>query len=94
MHNLRNFLAASAITFAGVMTASQAYAADIVDTSVSAGSFKTLVAAVQAAGFVDTLKGPGPFANDHLKCDWNNARQSRRDNAGCPARIAVKQAVG
>ncbi|MBW3585308.1 MAG: fasciclin domain-containing protein [Cyanobacteria bacterium 0813] len=35
--------------------------ADIVDTAVSAGSFTTLVAAVQAAGLVDTLKGPGPF---------------------------------
>lgn len=35
--------------------------ADIVDTAVNAGSFKTLVAAVQAAGLVDTLKGPGPF---------------------------------
>lgn len=35
--------------------------ADIVDTAVSAGSFNTLVAAVQAAGLVDTLKGPGPF---------------------------------
>lgn len=35
--------------------------ADIVDTAVSAGSFKTLVAAVQAAGLVDTLKSPGPF---------------------------------
>lgn len=34
---------------------------DIVDTAVSAGSFNTLVAAVQAAGLVDTLKGPGPF---------------------------------
>jgi len=34
---------------------------DIVDTAVSAGSFKTLVAAVQAAGLVDTLKGDGPF---------------------------------
>jgi len=35
--------------------------ADIVDTAVAAGSFKTLVAAVQAAGLVDTLKGAGPF---------------------------------
>ncbi|MCY7382644.1 MAG: fasciclin domain-containing protein [Microcoleus sp. CAN_BIN18] len=35
--------------------------ADIVDTAVSAGSFTTLVAAVKAAGLVDTLKGPGPF---------------------------------
>ncbi|MGE0757579.1 MAG: fasciclin domain-containing protein [Pirellulaceae bacterium] len=34
---------------------------DIVDTAVAAGAFKTLVAAVQAAGLVDTLKGPGPF---------------------------------
>ncbi len=36
-------------------------AADIVDTAIAAGSFKTLVAAVQAAGLVDTLKGDGPF---------------------------------
>ncbi len=35
--------------------------ADIVDTAVAAGSFKTLVAAVQAAGLVDALKGEGPF---------------------------------
>ena len=36
-------------------------AGDIVDTAVAAGSFKTLVAAVQATGLVDTLKGAGPF---------------------------------
>ena len=34
---------------------------DIVDTAVDAGSFTTLVAAVQAAGLVETLKGEGPF---------------------------------
>ena len=34
---------------------------DIVDTAVGAGTFKTLVAAVTAAGLVDTLKGAGPF---------------------------------
>lgn len=34
---------------------------DIVDTAVKAGSFTTLVAAVKAAGLVDTLKGKGPF---------------------------------
>ncbi|MFM8726069.1 MAG: fasciclin domain-containing protein, partial [Planctomycetaceae bacterium] len=34
---------------------------DIVDTAVAAGSFKTLVAAVKAAGLVETLKGKGPF---------------------------------
>lgn len=38
-----------------------AWAKDVVDTAVGAGNFKTLVAAVQAAGLVDTLKGPGPF---------------------------------
>ena len=40
---------------------SMASAADIVDTAAAAGQFKTLVAAVKAAGLVDTLKGPGPF---------------------------------
>ena len=34
---------------------------DIVDTAVSAGSFKTLAAALQAADLVDALKGKGPF---------------------------------
>lgn len=34
---------------------------DIVDTAITAGSFNTLVAAVKAAGLVDTLKGKGPF---------------------------------
>src|SRR5690606_39088112 len=34
---------------------------DIVDTAVDAGSFKTLVAALKAAGLVETLKGAGPF---------------------------------
>jgi uncharacterized surface protein with fasciclin (FAS1) repeats len=37
------------------------FMADIVDTAIKAGSFSTLVAAVQAAGLVDTLKGAGPF---------------------------------
>ncbi len=36
-------------------------AGDIVDVAVGAGSFDTLVAAVKAAGLVDTLKGDGPF---------------------------------
>ena len=42
---------------------SSAFAAskDIVDTAVAAGDFKTLAAALQAAGLVDTLKGAGPF---------------------------------
>jgi uncharacterized surface protein with fasciclin (FAS1) repeats len=36
-------------------------AKDIVDTAVAAGSFQTLVKAVEAAGLVDTLKSAGPF---------------------------------
>jgi uncharacterized surface protein with fasciclin (FAS1) repeats len=44
-----------------MLGASVAQAKDIVDTAVSAGSFETLVAAVKAAGLVDTLKGSGPF---------------------------------
>ncbi|MEE3289672.1 MAG: fasciclin domain-containing protein [Pseudomonadota bacterium] len=38
-----------------------AKAQDIVDTAIAAGQFNTLVAAVQAAGLVDVLKGDGPF---------------------------------
>ena len=37
------------------------YNKDIVDTAVAAGSFNTLAKALQAAGLVETLKGPGPF---------------------------------
>ena len=42
-------------------TALSVMAQDVVDTAVKAGNFTTLVAAVKAAGLVDTLKGPGPF---------------------------------
>lgn len=52
-------LAASLLLATAAFAASPAQ--DIVDTAVAAGSFKTLVAAVQAAGLVDTLKGAGPF---------------------------------
>lgn len=45
--------------FALAITSAQA--ADIVDTAVGAGSFKTLVTALKAADLVNTLKGPGPF---------------------------------
>jgi len=59
----RNFLAISSAAM--IATSSMAFAGghskDIVDTAVGAGSFTTLVAAVQAAGLVDTLKGAGPF---------------------------------
>jgi uncharacterized surface protein with fasciclin (FAS1) repeats len=58
------FASAAAISSAVAIT-SFANAAgnsmDIVDTAVNAGSFTTLVAAVQAAGLVETLKGEGPF---------------------------------
>ena len=57
-------LAAVAATVIGIAVGSpSAYAADkdIVDTAVAAGQFKTLAAALTAAGLVDTLKGPGPF---------------------------------
>lgn len=47
--------------FALIVSTSGSKAADIVDTAVAAGSFKTLVAAVKAADLVGTLKGPGPF---------------------------------
>lgn len=41
--------------------ASSARAADIVETAVAAGDFKTLAAALDAADLVETLKGKGPF---------------------------------
>ena len=45
------------LAFASVSTKAQ----DIVDTAIAAGQFDTLVAAVQAAGLVEVLKGDGPF---------------------------------
>lgn len=39
----------------------RSYMANIVETAVAAGTFKTLVAAVTEAGLVETLSGPGPF---------------------------------
>jgi uncharacterized surface protein with fasciclin (FAS1) repeats len=55
---MKKSLVALALT---IGVAVSAHAADIVDTAIKAGNFKTLVAAVQAAGLVDTLKGAGPF---------------------------------
>ena len=49
------------LALAAPVKAEMAAEKDIVDTAVSAGSFTTLVAAVKAAGLVDTLKGKGPF---------------------------------
>jgi len=45
----------------GACLSTSAFAADIVDTAVGAGKFKTLAAALGAADLVDTLKGEGPF---------------------------------
>lgn len=47
------------VSFTG--SAFAANTSDIVDTAVAAGNFKTLAAALQAAGLVETLKGAGPF---------------------------------
>ena len=55
------FVAALAIAAATVANVSLAAEKNIVDTAISAGSFKTLVTAIQKAGLVETLKGKGPF---------------------------------
>jgi uncharacterized surface protein with fasciclin (FAS1) repeats len=54
---MKKILAISLLSFAAL----SAQAKDIVDTAVGAGNFKTLAAALTAAGLIDTLKGPGPF---------------------------------
>jgi len=57
----RTFIALTAATAMASSAFAAGHSKDIVDTAVDAGSFTTLVAAVQAAGLVDTLKGEGPF---------------------------------
>jgi uncharacterized surface protein with fasciclin (FAS1) repeats len=57
MKMLSRVLACAALSVA----ASSALAADIVETAVSAGQFKTLVTALKEANLVDTLKGAGPY---------------------------------
>ena len=61
MNTIRNLLLSGSFAAATIFASTQTMAADIVDTAVSAGTFKTLVAAVQAAGLAETLKSPGPF---------------------------------
>ena len=61
MNSIKAFGFGTAMMAAAGASASVAAAADIVDTAVANGNFKTLVAAVQAAGLVETLKGHGPF---------------------------------
>jgi uncharacterized surface protein with fasciclin (FAS1) repeats len=57
----RSFIAVTAAAAFAAPAFADGHSKDIVDTAVGAGSFTTLVAAVQAAGLVDTLKGEGPF---------------------------------
>ena len=61
MRNIKSLLGATAIALTLAVVTLPAKAKDIVEKAVGAGQFKTLVAAVQAAGLVDTLKGKGPF---------------------------------
>ncbi|APG48096.1 fasciclin domain-containing protein [Phaeobacter porticola] len=59
---IRKTLLTAAATLALTTSAfAGGHAKDIVDTAAGAGDFSTLVAAVQAAGLVETLKGDGPF---------------------------------
>lgn len=57
----RTFLATTVVATMGGAAFAGGHSMDIVDTAVGAGTFTTLVAAVEAAGLVDTLKGEGPF---------------------------------
>jgi uncharacterized surface protein with fasciclin (FAS1) repeats len=59
MKALRTFMTVVAMLF--TVSAANAMSKDIVDTAADSDQFKTLVAAVKAAGLVDTLKGDGPF---------------------------------
>jgi uncharacterized surface protein with fasciclin (FAS1) repeats len=61
MKRIRDVMLATAVSVAMGVGTVAAKAADIVDTAASAGDFKTLVAAIEAAGLVETLKGKGPF---------------------------------
>jgi uncharacterized surface protein with fasciclin (FAS1) repeats len=54
-------LALSLLSFSLTASAGSMDKKDIVDTAVAAGNFKTLAAALKAAGLIETLKGPGPF---------------------------------
>jgi uncharacterized surface protein with fasciclin (FAS1) repeats len=59
--SLAAFACGSSNKASDATTAQASAQADIVDTAVAAGTFTTLVKAVEAAGLVETLKGPGPF---------------------------------
>ncbi len=65
MHSLKTLALVTALALPAAPAFMAAQSApmtpDIVETAVAAGSFKTLATALQAAGLVETLKGPGPF---------------------------------
>jgi uncharacterized surface protein with fasciclin (FAS1) repeats len=61
MKTFLSISAAAVLLAAPAVVVAQAPAKNIVETAVAAGSFNTLVAAVQAAGLAETLSGPGPF---------------------------------
>jgi uncharacterized surface protein with fasciclin (FAS1) repeats len=61
MLKLKTLVAATALGFTAFAGSALAASKDIVDTAVAAGNFKTLATALEAAGLVSTLKGPGPF---------------------------------
>ena len=57
----RTFIALTAVSLLSAPAFAESHSKDIVDTAVMAGNFTTLAAALDAAGLIDTLKGPGPF---------------------------------
>ncbi|MEO5568792.1 MAG: fasciclin domain-containing protein [Gemmatimonadaceae bacterium] len=61
MKNILRIAVAASVLAAPAALSAQAPTRNIVQTAIDAGSFTTLVAAVQAAGLAETLSGPGPF---------------------------------
>ncbi len=61
VHAFRSMIVAALLVMISLPSTAADHKMDIVDTAVSAGIFETLVAAVSAAGLVDTLKGEGPL---------------------------------
>ncbi len=63
MKALKNLMFGAAVAAMALSagTVTRAQVKDVVDTAVAAGQFKTLAAALKAAGLVETLKGAGPF---------------------------------
>ncbi len=61
MRKISMLVAGAAVIAFAAPRAAQAQDKDIVETAVSAGSFKTLAKLLTDAGLIETLKGPGPF---------------------------------